>query len=255
SFVQTIVVLIAMMGRDSIDDVREWWSRLGAWLGIYAVAWMVITVSAVYGPQWVNLALNSHPMTMLSAAGTWLGTVLGGLFAGKSGSTGTDTAKSLGTKAKEVVAAVAPFVFIAGLLVGVAFVLDRIVTINTVPEQTWSSVGLTYFQHSAHSGFLLVSLVVAAVCLAALLVMAARVDINEFSLNAFYRNRLVRCYLGATRFDGERNPQNFTGFDGKDDLALAQLAEQAAPADCPPDKQPPAAGPRRLSGPFHIVNC
>ena len=35
--------------------------------------------------------------------------------------------------------------------------------------------------------------------------MAARVDINEFSLNAFYRNRLVRCYLGATRFQpGER---------------------------------------------------
>jgi len=85
-----------------------------------------------------------------------------------------------------------------------------------------------------------VSIVALAACLAALLLLAARVDINEFSLNAFYRNRLVRCYLGATRFDPERhkrNPQNFTGFDDADDLPLAQLAEQG------------------LKGPFHIVNC
>ena len=39
-------------------------------------------------------------------------------------------------------------------------------------------------------------------------------------------NRLVRCYLGATRFERriERHPQNFTGFDDKDDLPLADLA-------------------------------
>jgi hypothetical protein len=69
------------------------------------------------------------------------------------------------------------------------------------------------------------------------MLMALRVDINEFSLNAFYRNRLVRCYLGATRFApaDQRTPQNFTGFDDKDDLPLAELT---APA-----------------GPLHIVNC
>ena len=50
AFVLTIVVVIGMMGRQSTDGVREWWSRLGAWLGIYATAWMVIAVAAVYGP-------------------------------------------------------------------------------------------------------------------------------------------------------------------------------------------------------------
>ena len=57
-----------------------------------------------------------------------------------------------------------------------------------------------------------------AACLAVTLLLAWRVDINEFSLNAFYRNRLVRGYLGATRDAKDRNPQNFTGFDDKDDL-------------------------------------
>ena len=89
------------------------------------------------------------------------------------------------------------------------------------------------------ASFLRVSLVVTAACVAALLLMAARVDINEFSLNAFYRNRLVRCYLGATRAPGERNPQNFTGFDGDDDLPLADLVEPGG----------------ATAGPLHIVNC
>src|SRR6185436_658526 len=98
------------------------------------------------------------------------------------------------------------------------------------------------FRHGPHAGFLNVSLAVLGGCVGALLLMAWRVDINEFSLNAFYRNRLVRCYLGATRFtfDGrcERKPQNFTGFDDDDDIALTDLLT----------RQPP-------SGPLHIVNC
>ena len=84
-----------------------------------------------------------------------------------------------------------------------------------------------------------------AYLLGSLLLLAARVDINLFSLSAFYRNRLVRCYLGATRSPDERTPQNFTGFDGQDDLKLVDLnAEQQQKKK----KEPP-------EGPFHVVNC
>jgi hypothetical protein len=81
-----------------------------------------------------------------------------------------------------------------------------------------------------------VPLVMLALCLAVTIVLSARVDINEFSLNAFYRNRLVRCYLGATRKETDRNPQNFTGFDDDDDMPLSFMPGQ----------------PIR---PLHIVNC
>ena len=47
---------------------------------------------------------------------------------------------------------------------------------------------------------------------------------NEFSLHTFYRNRLVRCFLGASR---KRTPHPFTGFDDEDDLPLAALAATA----------------------------
>jgi hypothetical protein len=58
------------------------------------------------------------------------------------------------------------------------------------------------------------------------------VDINLFSLNGFYRNRLTRCYLGATRMGSTlplqvvRTPHPFTGFDAKDDLPLSTLGDQ-----------------------------
>ena len=67
-------------------------------------------------------------------------------------------------------------------------------------------------------------------------------DINLFSLHNFYRFRLTRCYLGATRAR-ERQPQPFTAFDEQDDLPLHELYREPAPA-----------GERRWQRPYHIVN-
>ena len=67
--------------------------------------------------------------------------------------------------------------------------------------------------------------------------VAFRVDINIFSMNLLYRNRLVRCYLGASRRDcnGQpkpcegRHPNPFTGFDPKDDIPLALFRKGSVP--------------------------
>jgi hypothetical protein len=200
---------------------------------------MVIAVAAVYGPQWVHMGMALHPMTMVTAGGSWIGTIVAGLFAGNSettSGTGDATKKSTATKVKEVIAVIAPFVFIAGLLIGVAYALDAVIVINA--GQSWQ--GVVAKPGDDVLPLRSVLLMLGAGCLVALVIVALRVDINEFSLNAFYRHRLVRCYLGATRFKPkERHPQNFTGFDDKDDLRLADLVEPEGAA----------------RGPLHIVNC
>jgi hypothetical protein len=227
AFVVGIVVLIGMLGRDSTDGVREWWSRLGAWLAIYAAAWMVLAVSAVYGPRWVDwLFTNAAGLTLSGIAG-WVATVAGGLMAGNSASTGGSAAKGFGTKAKELLARIAPFAFIAGVLLMVSYAIHAIIGANG---------GFDWWVRPGEPAVAL-PLVLLAICLAVTALLAARVDINEFSLNAFYRNRLVRCYLGATRDEAVRTPQNFTGFDDQDDLPLA------------------IGDPAALNGPLHIVNC
>jgi hypothetical protein len=60
--------------------------------------------------------------------------------------------------------------------------------------------------------------------------LACRLDVNEFSLHLFYRNRLVRAFLGASRPEGRvsdgqdpRNPSFFTGFAAQDDVFLREL--------------------------------
>lgn len=73
--------------------------------------------------------------------------------------------------------------------------------------------------------------------LGAALGLSCRAGINDFSMHALYRNRLVRCYLGASRFK-EREQHPFTGFDPADDAtAVSDLK--------------PSAG---YAGPFLIIN-
>lgn len=79
------------------------------------------------------------------------------------------------------------------------------------------------------------------VCALVFLFFGWRVDVNKFSLHNMYRNRLIRCYLGASRYD-LRRPHPFTGFDESDDLPLWHLQES-----------PNSAGV--VQGPVHILNA
>jgi hypothetical protein len=245
AFALSIIILIGMMGRQSTEAVREWWSRLGAWLSIYGFAWMLIAVAAVYGPMLAALILDGGTWKGSSVVGGWLVTTVGGLLAGKSGSTGGTpkgaAEKTTTQKLLNLAATIGPYVFIAGLLIGVSTGLHLIILSFT--DQTWSDIASLHAHHWAYLngslGMAWLWLMSAAV--AGLLLLAERVDINEFSLNAFYRSRLSRCYLGAARFLwGERRPQRFTGFDKKDDLCLAELGGDEV---------------RLPAGPLQIVNC
>jgi len=60
-------------------------------------------------------------------------------------------------------------------------------------------------------------------------ILSWRVDINAFSTHLLYRNRLVRCYLGASVTN--RQAQPFTGFSGEDDVPLSSLRIPLTDAD------------------------
>jgi len=80
------------------------------------------------------------------------------------------------------------------------------------------------------------------------LVASSRININEFSLHHFYKNRLVRCYLGASNSaGGHREPNTLTGFDPLDDFPLRVL--KADPASALHTAEP------LYMGPYPIVNA
>lgn len=78
-----------------------------------------------------------------------------------------------------------------------------------------------------------------AACLAVAAIASSRFNINEFSMHHFYKNRLVRCYLGASN-SARRKPNRLTGFDPSDDFPVATLL----PTD-----------PIRYCGPYAIVSA
>ena len=74
-------------------------------------------------------------------------------------------------------------------------------------------------------------------------VLAWRVDINKFSMYMMYRNRLVRCYLGAST--AKRKPHPFFGFDAADDPHLVEMLWKNEAAN---------AAIHHLQKPFHLIN-
>jgi hypothetical protein len=227
------------------NEIHEWWARLGGWLMLWGLFWSALFGLAIFVP----LVVFKLSTTYLSGPALWakraviLGWIvhsgLGARLGWSKSTSGSPSNQSL----KEVVAKAAPFVFVGGLLIAVST----------------AAHGLALWRHQlprndANSWFEIVagvpshSFLLLAVALSALTVFFSwRVDINRFSMNLLYRNRIVRCYLGAS--NEQRNAQKFTGFDPADDLRLACFAEADA---CDPDQK--ALQPDHYSGPYPILN-
>ena len=239
-FVMTlaVVTIIGLIGHDSPDWRREWWTRFGSWLGICGVGFLSLNIVSVFGPH-VTLWLFHGRWTTYgwgSALG-WVATVVGGLLTGSSDRTNGDE-RALMDKAIGWFTKFAALLFILGAILiastGMHVLLLKGWTGASPSPDYWHDINMLTPGHYAWTflGLLILGVV-----------FSWRFEINVFGLNQFYRNRLVRCYLGATRWrPGLRKPHKFTGFDAQDDLPMSVFRHSGV-ADMP------------YRGPFPIVNC
>jgi hypothetical protein len=216
------VLDLGLMSRMVSEEVREWWSRMGGWLLIFGLAWSAVCAISLFGPlllEWAGTGINAP------AAAAWMGTTLFGLAAGRSAATGGQKPSRL----LELGAAIAPYVFILGLLLALSWFSNW--AMGTLfdagspcdPGADWSCHWKRFGLNGAWP-----TLLSCAACAIAAPLLSWRVDINDFSLQPLYRNRLVRCYLGASRGTARR-PHPFTGFDPKDDIRLADIGSNCRP--------------------------
>jgi hypothetical protein len=91
-----IVMIIGLIGHDSPDWRREWWTRFGSWLGIYGVGFLSLSITSVFGPL-ITLWLFQHPWgsVKLGTVLGWVGTVVGGLLTGRSERTSGQETRTL----------------------------------------------------------------------------------------------------------------------------------------------------------------
>jgi hypothetical protein len=219
------VIHLGLIGRAYEDGLREWWARLGGVVMAIATYWFLLSLATLAAPAWLESLkdfilygdrrwitkiwriLSALGITSLIAA--WIGGTFKGLMAAKSPQTGPQLqAGSAPTgKTAELAARLGPPIFAAGLIVLLSVFLYFAVPIDTTPAYVVISLALGLYALSRFFGY--------------------RLDVNEFSLHNAYRNRIVRCYLGATH--EHRKPQPFTGFDDSDNIYLDRLVDLGAP--------------------------
>ena len=244
-----IAIYIGLLGRDSKDWSREWWTRYGAWIAMLGAAALALSLGAVFAPFWVSKFTSLPWKTVkVGAIAGWLGSVVSGLLAGKSSRTGKGTNSS---PALEWTARIGGLLFIVGAIalasMLVHVLLSEIVLGDFDFGWYWSELTNLSDPNSVH--YWKFWLVLCALVVLSLL-FSNRFDLNIFSLNQFYRNRLVRCYLGATRWQpGKRHPNRFTAFDMDDDVELTCLTT-IHNSSC----ESSFCG-ESFRGPFPIINC
>jgi hypothetical protein len=253
---------IGLMGSDFPDAAREWLARLGASVSIAMAGWIGLFVLAVFGPFGLAYVTLFWAPAGAALAGGWVLSGLGGYLSGKSEKTKAgrpEEGADSHTRALELLAKVAPFLFLAGFLLfvslgthlllralagAVATHADCVVPITTkIPDWLlWlEPVEREYwcFLFYANQALLSTGIALLAACGAIVAILPLRLNINEFSMHHFYKNRLVRCYLGAS--NEHRKPNRLTGFDPHDDFPISTLL--------------PSDPVRPYRGPYPIVNC
>jgi hypothetical protein len=258
------------------DEDREWWGRAGGWMLIACLGWLVFHVLVIFGPvaiQWVNDHVAPAALEKYGGLPGLLSLATGALTAllGASPKTPSSGAKAQAgpmARMRGLVLMLAAGLFLVTLFAGLAWLLSQVlfavsgglIDCGMRPCAAGASVP-TRFDASILSTAAVVlsrqqavdwpAIILVFVALAAIGALAWRsINVNRFSMHATYRDRLVRCYLGAARGNGAnqrtghsrlRYPDRFTGFDPNDNVQLGDLAQSAA-------------APGNSRAPLHIVN-
>lgn len=228
----TVISHIGLMGRFFSHDSREWWSRMGGWALLFSLIWAVVFSIVFLAPAFFRWA----PQWLVSSGAlVWIASTASGVLLGRHpASSGKTRNKGLDLAAKLM-----PYIFIIGLLGLLSFGLHQLLGALPRSASVHALFGGQFAPPIALAGHQFVHYVaaesvhfrqtpialVALLCGGGLAVAAAlawRIDVNLFSIYHFYRQRLTRCYLGASRCT-TRVPHPFTGFDPRDDLRLAEL--------------------------------
>lgn len=198
----SIEIAGGLVGNLVDGSVREWFARLRAWSFLFGIVWFAITASSLLGASLVSWLFHvAHAGKSLSVG--WIATTLFSVLAGNSswisGTPQDENSKS--SKLMNALVLIGPPVFITGLVLALSWVTEK--ALATIQSQIGNS-------SLPHSDFLFLLALLAATAL----LFGWRIDINEFSLHAFYRDRIARCYAGASNPD--RRPNPFTGFAASD---------------------------------------
>ena len=248
---------VGISSRVNEDYDREWWGRGGALILMSAVILAVACFISVFGP----VLLYRAPVVVASMGGiSGILAGFLGYSAQTPASDKKNQEQSKSSALTGAALALAVPLFVVFLLAAISLsttVLIRLIEGQKVPvtmkwkeqfqsnatftetAQISSGARLEAKYETEKTPFLSVATIngvehlktiqathaidLAGIFLAAIgaVILSRFISVNRFSMHGLYRNRLIRAYLGASRYT--RDPDGFTGFDPHDNLQMYEL--------------------------------
>ncbi|MCI0755749.1 patatin-like phospholipase family protein [Teichococcus vastitatis] len=224
------------------DRNREWLARASGWYLLVALAWLAFAATAIYGHDVMKAA--SAELTALTAGTGVLG-LLGGaspLSKAIQAATGQErfSATTL-TTLFSIIFGLCLLIWIshgtAVLLYAVTEAMPALGSWASGVRPVWLIDGLLELDPESHrqqAQWRFAWVLAAVILLYGLSWMFSRfINVNYFSLNGLYRNRLVRAFLGSSNIGGvakhkpSRNP--FDGFSPTDNPPMHEVWQGTKP--------------------------
>ena len=256
-FVQSaIFVGLASWFNEEYD--REWWGRAAGWVLLAALGWVGITALAVYGPVAIYYAPRIYAsLTAVTGAISVLLGRSGKTAANAQEKSETSSATETGTNVLlGVIAPLFALCILAIISLATSLVLISMnpparinedllarslsgtysinLTKDLPPGWSFHATGLPaaeqdrihVIEHlwAVDSTTIQVGLILVIGLGLFSLIVSFFIGANQVSMHGLYRNRLIRCYLGASRFrSGNTTTNAFSGFDPSDNIPMHRL--------------------------------
>ena len=250
--------------RFSGPEDQEWWARSGAWLLLAVIVWAALSLLVTAGPLLLidvralfhNGSVGSIKSKLTTIAGILSGviSILGGASSKTKGNGDPEATNGKG-KILAVVTSVAAAIFALYIVIVLVWVTDwalfgfvktlqaargslgafasaqapqalgRLTGVHVSSLPPNPAAGHQFFVTHSPWWFDALATMVLFIATAALGWM---INTNRFSLHYYWRNRMMRAYLGATRPDEERadTKSKFTDFDDNDNLRMSDLKQK-----------------------------
>jgi hypothetical protein len=267
---------MAVLGYWFTEYEREWRARVGAYLMMGAVAWLVVAGAVYLLPlagelafDWLRDTLGHFTPEVAKGVLTAGWAIISGSAAWLAGRGVTEGKGKPSAWWVRPLLTIGPAVFLIGLLAGVSAGGEWVAgTLEALLPTAWTGIGdpstataagaVTESRHLVQAveqpaG----GLVLFACSFLLFFVFGSLISVNHFSLHMLYANRLTRCYLGAScrkQRGGSRGTPTgvrdnqplrqadlFTGFDPWDDIPLSDLRTVGRGAT--------------WTGPVPLINC
>ena len=199
------------------DEDREYWARMGAWFLAASGAWIAFGAISLFGPRLFELPGWDKGWSYLGSAIVSFVTA----YLGFSDKTPASIDQEPVAPSSSAIQRVLPSLG----AISIVLILAVLAMLSGLLVDAMTGLAVAAFPSEQNNIWLSLVGALLAIAIAWRLgrITSALIDPNKYSLHSMYRNRLIRAYLGASRENGTRHADPFTGFDPEDNLAMDWL--------------------------------